>query len=60
VISAIELALNHLDHAELVERVDVLESLLTEGHAIFADRDGHIELIAIPVHTLPPLPPALA
>jgi hypothetical protein len=59
-ISAIELCLNHLDRAELIERVDVLESLLAEAHAVLAERDGHVLLIPTPAPLPPELPPALA
>jgi hypothetical protein len=59
-ISAIELALNGLDHAELTERADVLASLVEDGFAFLADQDGHCVLVASPLPTLPPLPWALA
>jgi hypothetical protein len=61
-ISALELALNHLDDVELTERIDGLESLLVEAHAILAEQDGHVLLIATPPPPiyLPWLPDAVA
>jgi hypothetical protein len=60
-ISALELSLNHLDDAELVDKVDVIVSLLVEGHAILADVRGHVELVPMPWPELPPLlPPGMA
>ena len=59
-ISALEMCLNGLDDAELHERAEVLASLIEDGHAIFADHAGHVELVALPVQALPPLPWATA
>jgi len=56
VISALELCLNHVERDVLIERVDIIESLLLEGHAAFANLNGHTVLIKTPAPTLPPLP----
>jgi hypothetical protein len=58
--SAIELALNHLDDAELLERAAVLASLVEEGHATLESHGDHTILVAAPTPVLPPLSPALA
>ena len=59
-ISAIELALNHLDSAELAERADVLASLVEEGHATLESHGDHMVLAAVPTPALTPLPWAVA
>jgi hypothetical protein len=56
-ISALELCLNGLDDAELIERAEVLASIIEDGFAFLAVEDGHTILVPIALPTVPMLSP---
>jgi hypothetical protein len=63
VISLLELALNHIDSTELLERAADLDQIVRDGHGyLLTDDDtGSVSLIATPTPpTLPALPCGLA